>query len=50
MKRTNQGSLGFSLPLKLFGSDISLLEVTAAIFDPEGADVAIAIEPLRSGH
>jgi hypothetical protein len=48
-KRTDQSSLGLSFSHKFVSPDISLLEVTTAIFDSEGADIAVTIEPLILG-
>lgn len=45
---TKQCSLGLSFPDELLCSDKTLLEGDRAVFDFEGADTAIAIEPLLS--
>jgi hypothetical protein len=46
--RTKQCPLSLSLPGKLLCSNIALLEGDSAVFDFEGADIAVAVEPLYS--
>lgn len=45
---TKERAAGLALTHKLLGPDIALLEMHTAIVDPEGADIAVAVEPL--GH
>jgi hypothetical protein len=41
-----KGASCFSLPNQLFRFHVSLLEVDEAVFDTEGANQAVAVEPL----
>lgn len=44
---TYEGSSRFFLSHELLGLDVGLLKVDMAVLDPERADVAVAIKPLR---
>lgn len=45
---TEESAACLALAHELLGPDIALLEMDTAIVDPEGTDVAVAVEPL--GH
>lgn len=45
---TKECTAGLALAHELLGPDIALLEMDTAIVDSEGADIAVAVEPL--GH